>query len=519
MDENTKLFINKSKNVHGDKYDYSLSVYVDSCSKIKIKCSIHGIFEQKPSNHLQGCGCIKCSIMKRKYTTDEFIIKANEKHNGKYDYSKIKYENCYEPIIIICNKHGEFNQKPYYHLNGGNCPKCLTVRQLSMEEWLIEAKKIHGNKYDYTDVKYVGACKKISIICKIHGSFLQLARSHLMGKKCPSCCNNNNIRLTTEKFIDKAIHVHGNKYDYSKVNYVNYHTKITIICKKHEEFIQIPSNHLKGSNCPKCVRTYSPSINEWIQKAREVHGDRYDYSKVKYIDSKTNVIIICKKHGEFQQSPCNHLGGSNCKTCVKQGFSKKAIQWLEYISYKENLMIQHVGNLGEFLIPGTRMRADGFCKKTNTIYEFNGCFFHGCPSCHNLTDVNPISKKKYGKLLSLTKIRENLLKDKGFNIISIWEHEWNEIYKKNQDIILDIVNKRKYAMCLLNKSVELNIIKRNEFSDIQKLIMNEPLYNVKVLIIQLIESGYFKFQINLELIHKKLLLNKEINEFVIKYLN
>ena len=101
-------------------------------------------------------------------------------------------------------------------------------------------------------------------------------------------------------FIEKARKVHGNKYDYSKVEYHNNHEKVCIICPEHGEFWQTPKNHLKGCNCPKCSNVYKMSNEEWIEKAREIHGDKYDYSKTHYISNKLKVKIICPKHGEFE---------------------------------------------------------------------------------------------------------------------------------------------------------------------------------------------------------------------------
>ena len=131
-------------------------------------------------------------------------------------------------------------------------------------------------------------------------------------------------KLTTEEFIKKAIQIHGNKYDYSKVEYVNSHSKVCIICPEHGEFWQEANAHLKGQKCPKCSYkkisiNKKNSTSHFIEKAKQIHGNKYDYSKVDYIDNKTKVCIICPEHGEFWQKPSNHLNGSGCKKC---GFKK-----------------------------------------------------------------------------------------------------------------------------------------------------------------------------------------------------
>ena len=113
----------------------------------------------------------------------------------------------------------------------------------------------------------------------------------------------------TKEFIAKAKAVHGDKYDYSKVNYVNSFTKVTIICPKHGEFEQTPNLHLKSQGCPNCYGNKKMTIEEFIKRAKEVHGDKYDYSKVKYVNALTKVTIICPIHGEFEQTPAKHLLG------------------------------------------------------------------------------------------------------------------------------------------------------------------------------------------------------------------
>lgn len=123
------------------------------------------------------------------------------------------------------------------------------------------------------------------------------------------------MKKTTEQFIQEAIQVHNNKYDYSKVEYVNSKTKVCIICPIHGEFWQTPLHHLNGSNCPKCTFHYTKTTQEFIDKAKEIHGNKYDYSKVEYINSRTKVCIICTEHGEFWQIPTNHLQGKGCKYC------------------------------------------------------------------------------------------------------------------------------------------------------------------------------------------------------------
>lgn len=122
-------------------------------------------------------------------------------------------------------------------------------------------------------------------------------------------------KLTTEEFIKRARAIHGDKYDYSKVVYVNSYTKVCIICPKHGEFWATPNNHLRGKGCKMCNVGVVWDTESFISRIIETRGNRYDYSKVNYTDGKTKVCIICPEHGEFWQSPSHHLQGQGCPKC------------------------------------------------------------------------------------------------------------------------------------------------------------------------------------------------------------
>ena len=259
-----------------------------------------------------------------------FLKKANERHNHKYDYSKAKYIDKETPICIVCPIHGEFWQTPVNHLRTYGCQKCslekrVKIRTMTQDQFIEKARKIHGDKYDYSKVEYKGSQEKVRIICPIHGEFEQVANYHLSGNGCPKCGRikaNRNESLNIQEFIRRAREVHGNKYDYSKVEYVNNRTKVCIICPIHGEFWQTPNSHLRGRGCPKCgiqerIKIFKSNNEEFIEKARKIHGDKYDYSKVNYINNHTKVCIICPEHGEFHMKPNTHLNGQGCPKCGK----------------------------------------------------------------------------------------------------------------------------------------------------------------------------------------------------------
>lgn len=200
--------------------------------------------------------------MSRRITTRQFIEKAVLKHGNKYDYSKTVYKDAYTEVLIICPKHGPFYQKACSHLFGKGCRKCGydTVKiknSITEEEFLKKAQEIHGDKYDYSEVHYISGRSKIKIFCKRCKTFFyQSAHNHISGQGCKKCVKELNglkARKTTKGFIKDALKVHGDLYDYSKSIYTTNHTPVEIICKKHGSFWQLPVKHVCGrQGCPKC---------------------------------------------------------------------------------------------------------------------------------------------------------------------------------------------------------------------------------------------------------------------------
>lgn len=197
-------------------------------------------------------------------------------------------------------------------------PKALTTA-----EFIHSAKLIHGDQYDYSKVEYVNSKIAVEIICPIHGSFYQRPNNHLMGHKCLKCKGH---LKTSNDLIARFKSIHGDLYDYSNVVYINARTKVSIICKDHGVFKQLPNDHLNGKGCNKCARR-KKSIDV-INDFELVHNFYYDYSKVEYVNNKTKVCIICPEHGEFWQTPNSHLEGQGCSKCSK---SKGAIKVLKFL--------------------------------------------------------------------------------------------------------------------------------------------------------------------------------------------
>lgn len=331
---NTKDFIDKAKAIHGNKYDYSQTTYRSAYSKITIICPEHGAFTQRPTNHLHlWNGCPTCGGS-QKLTTTDFIAKAQRVHRDQYDYSRVAYINQQTKVRIICPKHGPFEQTPGHHLQGKGCWDCsyeLRSQSLRMgaAQFIELAQKRHGNYYNYCLVKYVNSKTPVTIICPKDGEFRQLSATHLRPAGCWKCAHkelSERQRRTTESFIMQAQKVHGGKYDYSKTNYLSAIRKLTIICPKHGNFEQVPYSHLIGNGCNKCADVVRAdkkrtSAEAFISNARKAHGERYDYSHLVYVNSRTKVIIACSEHGNFEQLPYNHLNGMDCPACAYTGIN------------------------------------------------------------------------------------------------------------------------------------------------------------------------------------------------------
>lgn len=206
--------------------------------------------------------------------------------------------------------------------------------RLNKYNFVEKARQVHGDKYDYSKSIYNGSQNKLTIICPIHGSFTQSPDVHINGGAgCPLCGRDKiaaKTRIGLERFIERARQVHGDKYDYSKVNYINSYTEVEIICSIHGSFWQKPDNHIRVKcGCPWCsgVKT---DIDKFIERSKKIHGDKYDYSKTVYVNNKTKVCITCPIHGDFWVSIINHIYDKNgCPRCKESKGEKTIARYLE----------------------------------------------------------------------------------------------------------------------------------------------------------------------------------------------
>lgn len=256
--------------------------------------------------------------MAKRVTTAEFIERAKTVHGDRYDYSLVQYQSNHKHVTIVCREHGQFQQSPANHYAGKGCSGCGGSKPHTTESFVDAARKVHGDRYDYSQVKYINNKASTTIVCAVHGPFSHTAAVHLRGNGCPECSGNK--KHTTASFIDQAQTVHGDRYDYSQVDYESANTPTIIICPDHGSFEQSPSNHLAGKGCVTCGKLAAgdarrKTTEQFITKANAIHGHRYDYSLVEYVGSAAKVSIICSEHGPFEQMPSEHLVGSGCPKC------------------------------------------------------------------------------------------------------------------------------------------------------------------------------------------------------------
>jgi very-short-patch-repair endonuclease len=262
---------------------------------------------------------------------DEFIRRSKIHHDDNYDYSLVNYKNNRTKVVIVCKKHGNFEQVPESHMNGFGCNKCSNNYNLTNEEFIDKLKMIFGNKINYDKIEYKSQNHKVTINCSKHGDSLKFPQSLLRGSGCNKC-EIKNFKIDASLFTERANVVHNFKYDYSSLEYVNDRTKVKIICKKHGLFLQTPNTHLSGSGCPICSGRYNYTNSEFIEKSKKIHYDKYEYPNCNYKNAHTKVKILCKKHGVFTQNPSCHLQGQGCPSCKE---SKGEIFINEYLVKRE----------------------------------------------------------------------------------------------------------------------------------------------------------------------------------------
>ena len=340
---------------------------------------------------------------RRRLDTDQFITLANQVHNDLFDYSEVKYTGTVNKVAIICKEGHNFSQVASEHLRGTGCTECNKNRRASK----------------LTKLKNCEAIER-------HGVFQQepcrnrITKPHTGGHKSNST-----------EFINRAMKLFGDKYDYTDTKYIRSREPVSIRCVKHNQiFSQIAGDHLRSGNigsCPQCRAEHAIIIGKsqvkttemFISRAMEKHGDRYSYENAVYINCRTDITITCKKHGDFCQRPNRHTGGgSGCPKC-SHNVSNIQLRWLSEFNCPEMIY--------EYRIPTTPIKADGFIEATNTMLFFHGDYWHGNPRVYDPNATHPVIKKKtFGELYQKTLEMEERVKRLGYNLIVMWEMDYRQ---------------------------------------------------------------------------------------------
>ncbi len=314
---------------------------------------------------------------------------------------------------------------------------------ISQLEVLRRFRAAHGKRYNYNKVKYVSNNVDVTIICKVHGPFTQRPQVHWSGRNCNKCSyverpaaisKASRSRKSRKTFVDQARQVHDGYYTYGKVldEYVQDSTHIVVTCPAHGNFTVQVSRHLSGSRCAKCAASDRKGLRlttkQFIEKAKQVHGGRFRYPRTSYVVYDEPVIITCPQHGDFRQTPSTHLSGYGCRQCTQIGYSRKSVDWITQEAKSRRMKnVQHAEAGGEFVIPGTRYRVDGYHAPTKTVFEFYGDNWHGNLEKYRPHDrPHPFSTLTAKQLYTRTMKREAELRELGYRVISTWESDYME---------------------------------------------------------------------------------------------
>lgn len=269
------------------------------------------------------------------------------------------------------------------------------------DRFIAQARAIHGDRYDYSLVEYQTQGKHVVIRCRVHGEFLQKPKLHLLGKNCRRCADEGR-RGDLGRFIKRATLRHGTFYDYSKIElFTGWTNEIVIGCPLHGDFVvkRAKSHLVRGKSartCPQCAshheKTRDRRRHNFISKAEELHGQRYDYTAVMWKNYKTPVEITCWQHGTFMQSPSNHVTVSGCPICSAASLPRKRSRGeLEITAWllREQIPFQKEKSFSDLKNPSTgyRLRYDFFIPSWNCLLEYDGLFHFQQTVWNDLTET------------------------------------------------------------------------------------------------------------------------------------
>lgn len=384
---------------------------------------------------------------------EEFIKRAMDLH-PEYSYQKALYKNNKTKVTITCPIHGDFEVRPDSFLKGAGCIKCSGKNKSTNGKFVAKAMKVHNGFFSYEKTEYKGANKKVVVTCPIHGDFEVKANNHLMGMNCAKCTsegivhkitplpqkNPSTKKLTRDAFLIKAREIHGWKYDYAKTEYKNGREKVIVTCPEHGDFQISPYKHLSGVGCPSCAKNKPLTTEEFIKKARNIHGLNYSYEKSEYVSTHNPVIITCPIHGDFQQSPANHFRGQGCPQCTQSRMEEEISILLE-----KNGIVFEAEKTFDWLKDKKSMYLDFYLPEYQIGIE-----------CQGLQHFEPLSifggQEKFENAKRRDTLKKQLCINHGLTLLyyANYEREFPYIvYTKKNELLKDILKSEKKSLPLL----------------------------------------------------------------------
>ena len=467
--------------------------HVKTDAKVLCRCNIHNTSKYVNLRHFlagDSCGCADCTtILRRTKNKQDYIDKFIKIYGDSYSFDKLNYIDLKSPGVITCKKHGDFELSQIrYAFDHTPCPLCdeENFRIKRNETYLERLNEKYGNQYEWLTTDFGDYyADYVEFICKKHGNVKQTLSVLLNtededGYACQKCKKErSNIRqsYTLEEAINKAKTIENCKYyDFKYVTeWLGVKHKYKFVCTKHgcefeQTFDSLLNNQANG--CKDCIverlkAQDNLGVEDFIKQARKVHGERFDYSKVEYVNYKTPVCIICDKHGEFWQTPGNHLNGCGCQKCRNSRLETKVRTILENNNI-EYIQEKSLRDLTGKMFGDTPQRIDFFIPKHNICIECQG-LQHFKPVKFNNKMPDELCIDNYNKCVPLDKFKYESLTEEKYNIV---------YFTKPEYILKDETGWYNDKIVFFDVEELLNYILQND-SVIKREWYNHPKYILK----------------------------------------
>jgi hypothetical protein len=377
----------------------------------------------------------------KRLTLSQFKEAVESVQPGKIDLSLVtEYKNAHTRVLCVCSScKWQWPAKPMHLMKKDrptSCPKCAG-KEYTQEDFIILSEEKYGKGvFKYNLLVFINMKTPVILICRLGHQFETSPEVHLRAeslggcKECQACACSLRNSYTQGQWVELAHSKHDSYYTYERTVYNGSGEKVIITCPRHGDFEQMPTSHLCGCGCPACGIERSAQskfltdedISYIFAKARNIHSGRYEYIRIFPIEGRLYIEMRCTKHDVISQRLDHHLHDHGCMLCTHQ-YSKEQLESLTYYSITRYRGMLHAENGGEYKIPHTKYKADGFHTETNTVLEHHGDFWHGGDD-YNPLDINPRTGTTYGALREKTNGKEAEIKRLGYNLVVIWGGEW-----------------------------------------------------------------------------------------------